>query len=352
MNQPRTLGGQIAPGTYQPATAGYGLPQGATIPGSHVGTGGYVTSTAQSFTPQPSTVGAPVNLGPSTQYYGPGPVPQQGQPAQPGQPAQQGQPGQPAQPPAKVSDQRPPIPNPPVVLPPSHPMARNLTGTLVVKPQMGQYDKNYDVVGAMDPYCIVQVGASPQQTSVAKGQGQQCRWEDALHFPIKGEQFLFIDSLDYDVIGSHDYIGRAQLDLTQILARGHFADWVPLMDNAQKKVGQVYVSVDMVTSGVNPNMPAGYAPRQGPITNVLQHSFGDWGRAHPGYVYQPGTLNSQVFGQQSNFGGASQYGQQYHVPGTQIGGYSHVLGPQGHVQNGYGVGVSPQNGQFGSPARF
>lgn len=353
MSQQRTLG-QAVTGAYtsQPTSVGYGLPQGARVPGAPVTNAGYATSTAQSLYPtnttsyttaQPATAGT--QIGPSSQYHGPGPVPQQGQT---GQPAPAGQT------PAKVSDQRPPIPTPAVVLGQSHPMFRTLTGTLVVKPQMGQFDKNYDVIGKMDPYCICQVGASPQQTTVAKGQGQECTWEDALHFPIKGEQFLFVDCLDYDVVGAHDYIGRAQLDLTQILARGHYVNWVPIFDNAQKKVGQVYLSVDMVTSGVNPNLPANYVPHQGPVSNVLQHSFGDWARIHPGYQYQPGSLNSGV----STYGGASSYGsvptygaQAHHVPSTQIGGYSHVVGPQVHAQNGYSTGGSPYNGTY-APARF
>lgn len=213
-------------------------------------------------------------------------------------------------------------------------MHRTLTGTLVVKPQMGQFDKNYDVIGAMDPYCVVQVGASRQETNVAKGQGKEPKWEDALHFPIKGEQFLYIDCFDYDVVGSHDYIGRAQVDLTQALGRGHVANWVPVLDQAQQKVGQVYLSLDIVTQGAAANMPAGYVPHAGPVANILGHNFGDWARLHPGYVRQPVDATGNSHWQQASYG--------VQAPGSQLGGYSHVQGPV----NGF------PHSQYGAVQRF
>jgi hypothetical protein len=219
-----------------------------------------------------------VQQGPQRVQQGQQPVQQAQQPAQ--APAQKQ--------PAKASDDLPPIPSPPTVISPTHPLARVLTGTLVVKPQMGKFDKNYDSFGKMDPYAVAYVGTGRQETQVAKGQGQECSWEDALHFPIKGEQFLFIDTLDYDFVGKHDYIGRAQLDLTQLFAQGpHFQNWVPLFDKNQQKVGQVFLTVDMVTEGAVPNMPASYRPHHGPVANILQHSFGDWARLHPGYQPAP-----------------------------------------------------------------
>ena len=378
---PRTIG-QPAPVTYANQVGGYatGLNQGARSTVGPVTPGGFVSGPSQQYYPAANP--GVVNYQPAAQQYAPnqyqgqqGQPFQQGQPTQPGQNFQQGQPGQnfqqgqPGQPaqqaqaaaPVKPNSDAPPVPNP-VYLLPTHPMARVLNGTLVVKPMMGKFDKNYDVMGKMDPYCICYVGTQSFQTQVAKGQGQECTWEDALHFPIKGEQFLIVDTLDYDVVGQHDFIGRTQIDLSNFLSQGHFQNWVEVFDNTKTKTGTVYLSIDMVAEG----QPRHY---QGPVTNVLQYAFGEWASLHPGYVPQPIEV-SNVIPQQQAYGGQSQYGapstrfgsvpanysSASHVPGTQIGGYQHVVGPQTHT-SGYGyAGVSPHvNGgsTYGSsPSRF
>ena len=177
--------------------------------------------------------------------------------------------------------------------------------------------KEHGIHRKMDPFVVGYVGATPQQTSIAYSQGQECHWEDSLQFPIKGEQFLLLDSFDYDAIGKNDFIGRAQLDLTELLAKGpHFSNWVFLFDKEKQKVGQIYLSLDILTAGADPNMPADYRPRQGPINSILDHGFGDWARSHPGYVPQPVIASAPGQSQQPQFGGAGQSQQpNYGAPG-------------------------------------
>ena len=92
-------------------------------------------------------------------------------------------------------------------------------GTLIVRPQFGNFAFDGDSVGTADPYIVCQIGNQKQQTSVCNDGGKNPRWQDTLQFHVNGEQSMTFSVMDRDHFSAGDLLGQGQINLMDVYQR-------------------------------------------------------------------------------------------------------------------------------------
>ena len=177
---------------------------------------------------------------------------------------------------------------------------------LTVWPISANIAKDMDLIGKMDPYVIVRIGAQQQRTRECTEGGRTPRWNDRLQFTASPTDTINFRLYDADV-GIDDFIGEVNLPVSSVLANPNFNQNLPFYS----RNNQGTLQVNITTSG-------GYGGGYG----YPQPGYGQPGYPQPGYgggYGQPGFGGG--YGQ-PGFGGG--YGQPGYPPqgfGGQYRGY-------------------------------
>ncbi|EKX48045.1 hypothetical protein GUITHDRAFT_106127 [Guillardia theta CCMP2712] len=100
--------------------------------------------------------------------------------------------------------------------------------TLVVKVLEGKELMAADRSGTSDPYAIVEYGRAKKQTRTVK-KDLNPEWNETfyLDFNAKAEK-VSIEVYDYDLIGSHDFLGRVEISMSEMKMEAVVQDWFDL----------------------------------------------------------------------------------------------------------------------------
>jgi Ca2+-dependent lipid-binding protein len=107
--------------------------------------------------------------------------------------------------------------------------------------------KNTELFGKMDPYVQVKIGGETQTTRVHKKGGKTPTWEQQFLFNLTGvpakENTLHIVVYNKETL-SDDYVGRGDVVVEQLLAKGGQAAWYQLVDpsNFRKMCGKLLLT--------------------------------------------------------------------------------------------------------------
>lgn len=83
---------------------------------------------------------------------------------------------------------------------------------------------------SMDPYCLIRIGESEQQTEEHKSGDKLPSWNTKLTFRVlPGDDVVGIEVWDKNVMAKDQKIGSATLPLFDLFSRGLVEDWVELM---------------------------------------------------------------------------------------------------------------------------
>ena len=107
----------------------------------------------------------------------------------------------------------------------------------------GQFLKDADTFGKMDPYIVVQGPQGQFKTKVAHGQGTTPVWDDVFHFTNAPQ--LQLTAYDDDP-GKDDLLGQTVINVQGLLQTGQAASWQQLFDKNMKPVGQIYIEIQPV----------------------------------------------------------------------------------------------------------
>lgn len=233
------------------------------------------------------------------------------------------------------------------------PMGPPVSGTFTIRPQVGQFLKNADLVGSMDPYVVITVGQQQFKTQVAKSQGKEPRWDDTFSIQANNESNLMLQVYDKDMVGKDDFIGSTILPLSQLAQKHATIGWYPVVDAKGQPSGQVYMATEYLPPGADASAYMYGQQPQGPrpMRNVLDMGFGAYSKINPGYVPQPVLPDAQTIsnGQgmaTSYYAGGQGLGGQLGV-GQQTGGY----GGQSSFSGQQGIGQQTLGAQYGAGAR-
>lgn len=152
-------------------------------------------------------------------------------------------------------------------------------GQLSVKPTRGEFQKDLDVVGKMDPYCVVNCGTQQQRTATCKSGGKRPVWYENFIFNLQNnEQVVTFHCYDEDP-GKDDFIGSGEIMISQIKQQGSVAPWVDILKSG-RLAGRILVELKYT-----PGQSNSYGNQQGMMpTNQL--GYGQQQQQQP-YMQQP-----------------------------------------------------------------
>lgn len=88
-------------------------------------------------------------------------------------------------------------------------------GALQINVQRGEFEKDADLIGKMDPYVTLACGESEFATRVAENQGKTPVWNEVHTFYINDEKSLQIKAYDKD-LKSSKLLGEDIISLEQV----------------------------------------------------------------------------------------------------------------------------------------
>lgn len=149
---------------------------------------------------------------------------------------------------------------------------------LVVRCKKGNFLKNYDTFGKMDPFIKVTVGndaSTAQKTDVAQGQGKTPAWKKLLVFNISQTQYnnlenlpILFEAFDEDVT-SDEYIGRHSAKLSQLKLKLGESNTLTLTDAKNANVGTIDVEVEFKQGPMSTSTKAGSPQKRNVIGTLI-----------------------------------------------------------------------------------
>nr|XP_043634491.1 16 kDa phloem protein 1 [Erigeron canadensis] len=84
---------------------------------------------------------------------------------------------------------------------------------------------NFDFLNNIDPYVLVQYRSQEHKSTIAKGQGNNPKWNEKFNFRVEypgadEQPTLVIKIMDHDTFSADDYIGQTKIFLKEVLELG------------------------------------------------------------------------------------------------------------------------------------
>jgi len=122
-----------------------------------------------------------------------------------------------------------------------------MSGTITVRPIEANLAHDKDIIGKMDPYCIVHLGKYNVKGQVCKSGGRRPQWGDTITVQRNGESNLLIELKDKDHFSRDDSLGACHIDLSSLPFNTPVRQWYPL-HHWQRNVGEVFVELTFTPS--------------------------------------------------------------------------------------------------------
>jgi C2 domain len=105
-----------------------------------------------------------------------------------------------------------------------------MNGNLIVKPlQAVLHTEEYEVVGRMDTYCVITVGASTHKTRTANNMGKNPNWKDTLEFEFSDNMSMTVSLWDHDCSDEGDFIGSTEIsEILKLASKTNPTHWVSI----------------------------------------------------------------------------------------------------------------------------
>jgi len=134
-----------------------------------------------------------------------------------------------------------------------------------------------DKTGYSDPYCIVNLVNQKRKTNTLM-QTLFPRWNQLLTFGVPDSlegQSLFLICMDFDQVGSDDFMGEFNVDLSKLTLENPFMEgWYKLEPRAEKDdevSGDIHLQIEFVLGDGDPKIIKPLAPSSEPvISGILQ----------------------------------------------------------------------------------
>lgn len=95
----------------------------------------------------------------------------------------------------------------------------NVPGKLGVRPLEATINRNTEWFGRMSPFIQFEFEGQKYRSSVCNEGGVSPSWTDTLFFDRLGGTLLHITLLDYETVKDHDFIGSAEVNVSDIFIK-------------------------------------------------------------------------------------------------------------------------------------
>ena len=108
-----------------------------------------------------------------------------------------------------------------------------MPGTLIFKPIEAKLVRDTEVVGKMNPYCLIRLGSENYSSQVCKNGGANPHWTDEITVPVSENQGPCTVSVRDNNILVEEDVGSFEFDPNQVQKQGKTRDWFPLYHKNQ-----------------------------------------------------------------------------------------------------------------------
>ena len=134
-----------------------------------------------------------------------------------------------------------------------------MSGTLTVMPILGNFERDCESFGKMDPYCIVTVGSQSERTKVHPDAGKYPQWTGTFTFNVNGDQKIKFECMNRNNVANDDLIGNCEFDLNQVYQAGSYNDFLQIFFS-NRPFGTIRVQMNFTPTGGPPAPAAPAAP--------------------------------------------------------------------------------------------
>ncbi|KAJ3375242.1 hypothetical protein GGF31_004360 [Allomyces arbusculus] len=117
--------------------------------------------------------------------------------------------------------------------------------TVMVDILEGRNLANVELVGKVDPYCLLLAGSDKIKTRVHKDAGSNLAFNDTAELALgQGVDDVLLEVYDYNHVRGDKLIGRGRVSVADAKMTGRVEDtWVELHDDRGRTTGEVHVKV-------------------------------------------------------------------------------------------------------------
>ncbi|KAJ3365923.1 hypothetical protein GGF31_008203, partial [Allomyces arbusculus] len=104
---------------------------------------------------------------------------------------------------------------------------------------------NVELIGKVDPYCVLLAGSDKIKTPVHKGGGTNLVFNDTAELALaQGVDEVLLEVHDHNQLRGDKLIGRGRVSVADVKFAGQVDDsWVELHDDRGRTTGQLHVKV-------------------------------------------------------------------------------------------------------------
>jgi Ca2+-dependent lipid-binding protein len=124
-----------------------------------------------------------------------------------------------------------------------------MSANIIVKPLAAQLTHDTEHIGKMSPYVIAILGYQIRTTNVARRAGKTPGWDMELGFRYRGEEIIYFEVWQKDMITRDDLIGTAECAISSLfLSNFKTSRWIPLKFKS-RPAGQLLVDIEFFPDG-------------------------------------------------------------------------------------------------------
>jgi len=123
---------------------------------------------------------------------------------------------------------------------PTYRVVGHLKGKLTVTVHGAKDLQSVQMMGKMDPYCVVTLGDQSIKGTICRKGGKRPFWNETIVFGTTTEPVCIIQMMDKDTITADDTIGVCEIDLQEVKEEGRQAKWLEL-HYKRKLAGEILV---------------------------------------------------------------------------------------------------------------
>lgn len=129
-----------------------------------------------------------------------------------------------------------------------------MQGTLIIKARSAKLIRDTELMGKMDPYCVIKVGSASQKTKVKDDAGKTPVWEETFKFKANVGDIVAFEVWDKETIKKDDIIGSGQFSISQLHVNNQ-NEFEQDIFYEKKKAGMVVFEIEFVPDPVEELKP-------------------------------------------------------------------------------------------------
>lgn len=124
-----------------------------------------------------------------------------------------------------------------------------MQGTFIIKAKSAKLTRDTELMGKMDPYCVIKIGSTTQKTQVKEDAGKVPVWEETFKFKTQVGEIVHFEVWDKEKIKKDDLVGSGSFSITQLHVNNK-NEFDQEIFYEKKKAGEVYLEIEFISDPI------------------------------------------------------------------------------------------------------